>query len=63
MRLGLTVGLLALVTLKASLLDELLRLGAKVAIVTVGQLPLLGLIDRVPFETHVHSACQTNFTA
>lgn len=60
MRIRLATQLLALVTLETALFHELLRLGAQVPEVPVGEPAFLFLIDRVPLGTDIGGAGKTN---
>lgn len=59
----LPTSLLALVTLKASLLDKLLGFGPDVAIVPIRKLPFLCLVDGMPLGAHVDPTGQADLAA
>jgi hypothetical protein len=60
MKVRLPARLFAFVALKAALIDKLLGLCAKVAIVAVCELTLLCLVDGVPFGADVNTTCQAD---
>lgn len=60
MRIRLATQLLAFVTLETALFHELLRLGAQVPEVPVGEPAFLFLIDRVPLGTDIGGAGKTD---
>lgn len=62
-RLRLAVGLVTLVALELPLLDELLRLGAKVIVIPICQVLPLVVINRPPFGADVDAACDANVDA
>lgn len=60
MRRGLTVGLLALVTLERPLVHKLPGFSPEHTMVPVNEPPLLLLVDLVPFRADVSAAGETN---